>query len=269
MERVVEPVAAASVTKSSATAVCSTHPDRRASITCPICGSYACGDCTVDTLWGDVMCEGCLAHGRAQYPLPWEQSLSPISFVQTAYLLFAEAPHAFGHFPAGSVRRALGFALQVGLVLGLLDGLTDWLFAARHWASDGPGAAATLGGAVLGASAAVLGSALVVAAVFHGAATLLGGHAGFTVALRAACYVSVIHFVEVANILVDALLMGSAPVTALMRMAAAFFLVWDLSLVAERRYRMPRGRAIGAALTPALLGLLILAALLVLAYRGA
>lgn len=247
--------------------VCAQHPARRASITCPHCGTYACGECTVDTLWGDVMCEACLAHGRAQYPLPWEHSLSPITFVQSAYLLFAEAPHAFRHFPTGSVRRALGFALGIGVLLGALAGTTRWLFAARHWAAEAPGVAVTFGAALLEVVPATFAFVLLIAVTFHATATLLGGRTVMATSLRAACYVSVVQLLEVANIVIDTILMGSGPITIIVRLVGVFFLVWDLSLVAEHRFGLPRTRAISAGLLPALTLILLLLGLLLAVAR--
>ncbi|MDD9936408.1 MAG: hypothetical protein OXT09_22545 [Myxococcales bacterium] len=258
-----EAVAESAEAQRIASAVCAHHPEKRASITCPHCGSYACGECTVDTLWGDVMCEDCMSHGRAQYPLPWEQSVSPISFVQSAYLLFAEAPHAFRHFPEGRVLRALGFALQVGLLLGLLSGTTRWLFAPRHWAADAPAAWKVMGAALLEVVPSTLAFVLVTTLVFHGTATLLRGRTSFRVSLRAACYVSVVQLLEVANIVVDTILAGSAYVTAIIRLFAVFFLVWGLSLVAQHRFRLSRPRAIAAGAAPALLLIVLFVALLV------
>ena len=102
-------------------AICANHPERRASIECPHCGSFACVECTVDTDWGDAMCEGCLAHGRAQYPLPWEQSASPVAFVHSAYLVLADTRTLFGALPHGRVGRALLFATLVGLPVGAIS----------------------------------------------------------------------------------------------------------------------------------------------------
>src|SRR5262245_47940939 len=120
-------------------ALCALHPDRRASIVCPHCGTFACGECTVDTLWGDVMCESCRRQGRAQYPLPWEEEPSAATFVQTAYLVFADTGPLFGAFPTGGLRPAVSFALGVTALSSLVGTTLEHLFAPRHWAAASPG----------------------------------------------------------------------------------------------------------------------------------
>jgi len=233
-------------------AVCYHHPDRRASITCPHCGSYACGDCTVDTLWGDVMCEDCRLHGRAQYPLPWEHGLSPVSFLQTAYLLFAEARPCFSDLPAGRVWRALGFAACVTVLLIASSVLSEYLFTARHWASEAPSAAAMLLRALTQNLPSTVLFVVLVSTTFHAVASLLGGHTVFATSLRAACYLSVIRLLELAVTVLGVVLPASMPINLIVQLVGLFFLGWGLSLLAEHRFHLPRMRAIASGLAPAI-----------------
>jgi hypothetical protein len=242
-------------------AVCARHPERRASIVCPYCGSFACGDCTVDTLWGDVMCEECQQHGRAQYPLPWEYSLSPVSFVHTAYLVFAETTSVFGALPFGRVRRAFGFALAVALLSAAASSMTDMLFVPRHWAASTPGLLDTL---AYGALRAVVVSVLMLSLsglLFHGVAVALGGRAPLSAALRGVCYASAVGLLRTAGAISDTIV-GGGTFSIMLGLTALFFLGWALSLLGEHRYGLVRARAIAAACAPLALSIALTAALL-------
>lgn len=242
-------------------AVCARHPERRASIVCPHCGSFACGDCTVDTLWGDVMCEECQRYGRVQYPLPWESSVTPISFVHTAYLVFAETTSVFGALPVGRVRRAAGFALTVALLTAAASSVTQWLFVPRHWAASTPGLLDTLMLGALREIIASLFSVLLSALLFHGAALALGGRAPLSAALRGACYVSAVDLLGTTGAIADTIF-GGGTFSILLGLIALFFVGWGLSLLAEQRYGLPRTRAIAAGCAPVALFLLLVAVLL-------
>jgi hypothetical protein len=230
-------------------AVCAVHPERRASIVCPHCGSFACGDCTVDTLWGDVMCEGCQRHGRVQFPLPWEYSLSPVAFVHTAYLVFAETTSVFGALPFGRVRRALGFALGVALLAAAASILTQWLFVPRHWATSMPSLSDTLTYGALRAVIASLLSVLLSALLFHGAALAFGGRASLSAALRGVCYLSAVDLLRTAGAVVDTIV-GGDTFSILLGLIALFFIGWALSLLGEHRYGLGRAQAVAAACAP-------------------
>ena len=243
-------------------AVCARHPERRASIVCPHCGSFACGDCTVDTLWGDVMCEECQRYGRVQYPLPWEFSVSPISFVHTAYLVFAETTSLFGALPSGRVRRAAGFALTVALLTAAAGSATQWLFTQRHWAASTPSLIDTLAFGALREIIASLFSVLLSALVFHGAALALGGRAPLASAVRGVCYVSAVDLLRTTGAIADTIF-GGGTFSILLGLVALFFVGWALSLLAEQRYGLPRVRAIAAACAPLALFMLLVALLLV------
>ena len=229
-------------------ALCAQHPDRRASIVCPLCGTFACGDCTVDTLWGDAMCESCQRHGRAQYPLPWEDVPSPATWLQTAYLVFADTGSLFAAFPNGRVRPALAFAVSVIATSSIAGATIGHLFAPRHWAVASTGLTlAFFASLVLDFVTNVLLVGLC-ALVFHGAALALGGSGRYPTALRACCYLAAIALVDLLGKASNALLVsGSALV---LRLVALFFVTWALTLVAEQRYRLPRARALTAALAP-------------------
>ena len=230
-------------------AVCARHPERRASIVCPHCGSFACGDCTVDTLWGDVMCEECRHHGRMQYPLPWEHSLSPASFLHTAYLVFAETKSLFGALPAGRVTRALGFAALMTAITATALGVTRWLFIARNWHESAPSLTGSL---LVAAGIDVLSSFglwALTAALFHGAAIALGGRAPFSAAVRATCYVSTLELLQAAGRSSDTIL-GDTTLWLLLGLVTLFFLGWALSLLGEHRYGLSRAKAIAAGITP-------------------
>jgi hypothetical protein len=252
-------------------AVCGRHPERRASIVCPYCGSFACGDCTVDTLWGDVMCDECQQHGRAQYPLPWEESLSPVAFVHTAYLVFADVVSLFGALPAGRVRRAFGFATCVALLTALASALTQWLFASRHWAARAP----SLSDALLrGTARDLVASALfilLVTGVFHAVASLLGGRASLNVAVRGVCYLTAADLLGTTGAVADTIVGGNT-FSVLLGLCALFLVGFGLTMLAEQRYGLPRGRAVTAGSAPvALLILLVIAvtaASAMLAARG-
>lgn len=230
-------------------AVCATHPERRASIVCPYCGSFACGDCTVDTLWGDVMCDACKQHGRARYPLPWEESLSPVAFVHTAYLVLADTGNVFGALPSGRVRRPLGFAVTVALLTGAASGLTRWLFAPRHWAERAPSLFDAL---AYSATRELVGSALFIAmvsAVFHFAARAFGGSARPGAALRSVCYLTAVDLVASAGAIADTIVSGNT-FGILLGMVALFFVGWGLTALGEQRYGLTRGKAIAAGTSP-------------------
>jgi hypothetical protein len=242
-------------------AVCARHPERRASIECPYCGSFACGDCTVDTLWGDVMCEECQHHGRAQYPLPWEYSVSPVSFVHTAYLVFADTTSVFGALPSGRVWRAFGFALAVALLSAAASSVTHMLFVPRHWAASTPGLFDSL---AYGALRAITVSVLMLslsALLFHGAAVALGGRAQLSAALRGVCYVSAVDLLRTAGAISDTLV-GGGTFSILLGLTALFFVGWALSLLGEHRYGLSRAKAIAAACAPIALSVAFTTALL-------
>jgi len=245
-------------------ALCAQHPERRASIVCPHCGSFACGQCTVDTLWGDVMCESCQRHGRAQYPVPWEQGPSLVTFLHSAYLVFADTGSLFGAFPSGSLRRAASFALCVAASTALLDVTLQQLFVApRNWAEQSPGISlASLAALVadLADSALLIGLG---ATLFHGAALLLGGRGRYPTALRACCYAFAVDLLGAAGRAADKVLSGSTLVLVF-GMVAAFFVCWALSLVGEHRYGLTKGRAVVAAVVPfaAYIALVMAAALI-------
>jgi hypothetical protein len=238
-------------------AVCARHPDRRASIVCPHCGSFACGECTHDTLWGDAMCEACNEHGRAQYPLPWEESMSPVAFVHSAYLLFADTQSIFSAFPHGRVRRAFAYALQTGVLSMLLSALARWLFVPSYWAAETPGLLPIL---LVSAQEilAILIASLMVGAVFHAAALLFGGRAPFAVALRAAFYLSALMLLDTIGSMVERMLTVST-VQLVLDMVGLFFWGWSLSLLGEHRYALPRARAIGVAVTAVLVPAVLVA----------
>jgi len=230
-------------------ALCARHPDRRASIVCPQCGTYACGDCTVDTLWGDVMCEACERHGRAQYPLPFEQEASPAALLHSAYLVFADTRSLFGAFPAGPLRRALWFALSVAALTAFVRATVEQLFAPRHWAAASPGLSWAF---ALTLVVELAGSALFVvlcAAIFHGVALLLGGRGSFVTALRASCYVSAVGLLNTGGRVVD-LMLSSDTFTILLGLISLFFVAFALSLLGQRRYGLSQLRALCAALAP-------------------
>jgi hypothetical protein len=242
-------------------AVCARHPERRASIVCPHCGSFACGDCTVDTLWGDVMCEECQQHGRVQYPLPWEYGVSPVAFVHTAYLVFAETTSVFGALPAGRIRRAFGFAFVVALLTALATVVTQWLFVPRHWAASTPSLLDTLTfGALLAITASLL-SLLLGAVAFHLAALAFGGRAPWSLALRGACYLSAVDLLRTAGAIADTIF-GGGTFSILLGLVALFFVGWALSLLGEQRYGLGRARAVAAACAPIALFLALTAGLL-------
>lgn len=230
--------------------MCSTHPGRRASITCPCCGSYACEECTLDTLWGDILCEACARHGRAQYPLPFERRPGLGSFLRTAYLVLADTRQLFGHFPDGSVASAVTFATAIAVFLGLISSMMTWLFKPSQWILSLP----TLPMTVLHE----LGDNLLVSALFvaptavgfHVASALLGGRVALATSLRATCYVSAVHVINVAILAANTILIGNTPVTIILRLVQYFFLVWGLSLVAERRFRLSERRAWVAGFAP-------------------
>jgi hypothetical protein len=238
-------------------AVCARHPDRRASIVCPHCGSFACGECTHDTLWGDAMCEACNEHGRAQFPLPWEESMSPVAFVHSAYLTFADTQSLFGAFPHGRVRRAFAYALLTGVVSMLLSALARWLFVPSYWAADTPGLwpiALVSAGEII----AILCASLLVAAVFHAMALVCGGRAPFAVALRAAFYLSALVLLDTIGNLVERMLTVGT-VQLVLDLVGVFFWGWSLSLLGEHRYALPRARAIGVAITAVLVPAVLVA----------
>jgi hypothetical protein len=241
-------------------AVCARHPERRASIVCPHCGSFACGDCTVDTMWGDVMCEECQRYGRVQYPLPWEFSVSPISFVHTAYLVFAETTSVFGALPLGRVRRAAGFALTVALITAAASSATQWLFVPRHWAASTPSLVDTLTYGALREIIASLLSVVLSALVFHGAALVLGGRAPLSAAMRGVSYASAVDLLRTTGTIADTIF-GGGTFSIMLGLIALFFVGWALSLLAEQRYGLPRSRAIAAACAPVALFLLLAAVL--------
>jgi hypothetical protein len=240
-------------------ALCAQHPDRRASILCPHCGTFACGECTVDTLWGEVMCESCQRHGRAQYPLPWEDVPSPVTFVQTAYLVFADTGSLFAAFPAGRWRPAVSFATIMIALSSLVGATIEHLFAPRYWAAARAGLTwAFAVSLALDFTSNVLLVGLC-SLTFHGAAVLLGGSARYVTALRACCYLAAIALLETFGVAANVLLLsGSALVLTLV---ALFFAGWALTLVAEQRYRLGRARALTAALAPVAVTALLVAAL--------
>jgi hypothetical protein len=247
-------------------ALCAEHPDRRASIVCPHCGTFACGDCTVDTLWGDVMCESCRRHGRAQYPLPWEDVPSPATFVQTAYLVFADTGPLFGAFPAGALKPALAFAAAVTALSSSIGATLQHLFAPRHWAAASPGlSSAFFTSLALDFVTSVLLIALS-SGIFHAVALLLGGRGSYTTALRACCYLAAIDLLDTLGDAADVLMSGSTLVLVLGAIAL-FFVAWALTLIGEQRYALTRARAVTAALSPIFGAALLVAGLIALSAR--
>src|SRR5262245_9206238 len=96
---------------------CATHPERDASITCKHCGSYACSECTIDTLWGETLCAACDARGVPQYPIPRARETGAGACIATTLSVFSELRLVFSAFPQGSVARAFGYALVMGVAL--------------------------------------------------------------------------------------------------------------------------------------------------------
>jgi hypothetical protein len=240
-------------------ALCAQHPERRASIVCPHCGTFACAECTVDTLWGDVMCEACQRHGRAQYPLPWEDDPSPATFAQTAYLVFADAGPMFAAFPAGTWRPALSFAVGVMGISSLVGATIEHLFAPRHWATASAGlSSAFFASLALDFATSVLLVGLS-SLIFHGVALLLGGAAPYVTALRSCCYVAAVDLLDTVGVAADALLVPGS--TLVLGLVGVFFVTWALTLVGEQRYGLPRARALTAALSPVVVAALLVAGL--------
>jgi hypothetical protein len=248
-------------------ALCARHPERRASIECPHCGTFACGECTVDTLWGDAICDECLRRGRAEYPVPWEQSLSPVAFIHTAYLAFAETGSLFGALPAGRVRRALGFAVLMALSTAAASALARWLFEPRHWAARAPSLLRVLvhDAPLHCASYAILLG--LTALVFHGSAHALGGRASWSTAIRGVSYALAIQLLASAGAIADTVL-GGRTFAPLLGLVALFYTGFALCALGQQRYGLPRGRAIAAGCTPvAVAGALGLAVWLVRVLR--
>jgi hypothetical protein len=239
-------------------AICANHPERRASIECPHCGSFACVECTVDTDWGDAMCEGCLAYGRAQYPLPWEQSSSPVAFVHSAYLVFADTRSLFGAFPSGRLGRALLFAALIRLPVGVISLLGAWLFSPAHWAADTPSMRGLLIGELAVQPLCFLVGLSLFALTLHAIALLLGGRGEFVHALRALCYLSVVLVTQVLIMVADRASGGAFAIRWASVLPLAYA-IWALSIVVEQRYRLARRRALAAAAGCMLLPALALA----------
>jgi hypothetical protein len=231
-------------------AVCATHPSRRASIACPCCGDFACASCTADTDWGDSMCELCLSQGRAQYPLPFEHGATPAAFVHTAYLVLTDTRAVFAALPHGRIWRAAVFALVSAWSWGGSAALIGVLFMPDHWAATEPDTDVLLLRALVAEPLLLLGLSCAIAACLHACATLLGGHAAFACAARAACYLCVIAVVDAVTELIDALSTGGAFIVIRMlfvMVIAAACGVRALATVAERRYGLSRNRALFSA----------------------
>ena len=211
------------------------------------------------------MCEGCFAHGRAQYPLPWEHSASPLAFIHTGYLVLTDTRSLFSALPHGRVARAVSFALPSSLLAGLVMLLVDWSFADRPWVEGVPDTRVLLVRGLIAQPLLVLTLLSVITACFHAGATLLGGRAAFACSVRAACYLSALAVVDALGKLVDAIANdGSfALLRGLVTMSViATYAVRTFTLVGVRRYALTRGRAVAlavfAVLMPVFAGAIVL-----------
>ena len=223
-------------------AVCARHPDRRASIVCPYCGSFACSDCTHDTLWGEAMCEACNEHGRAQYPLPGKKHVAGRVRAQRVPDVRRHAVVVFG-VSARSRAARVRVCIADGVLSMLLSALARWLFVPSYWAAETPGLLPTV---LVSAQEilAILLASLLVGAVFHAVALLFGGRAPFASALRAAFYLSALMLLDTIGSMVERMLTVGT-VQLVLDMVGLFFWGWSLSLLGEHRYALPRGHAIG------------------------
>lgn len=165
------------------TAVCATHLDKRASITCKYCGAYACWQCTVDTTWGQTLCSACEARGVAQYPIPWDRELSLGSFVATLKAVISNSSEMYRAFPDGGALRAWGFSTLVFACGWAISVLIDSLRNEGYdGAFRGAGSLSTLLGMQLGTFVYTL--------VFQLGAKIFGARTSLALTFRATAYLS-------------------------------------------------------------------------------
>ena len=233
---------------------CAQHAGRRASIVCKQCGDFACGECTVDTLWGDTMCAGCAARGRAVYPLPWLRSLSPASWLQTSRIVLAEARVLFEHFPPGGPLRALGYGSGWIVPMLLVDVAVYASSRNTHWAaaSSGPDAGLWL---ILGAIVLRQLAWLLLSGVgYFLAVRMLGGRAAFGEAIAVTGYNSAFNAATDLALRVPIVSLASIPLT----MLSLYFTAWTWSLTARTRFGLTRDRSIVASVLAFVVAALVL-----------
>lgn len=172
--------------------VCALHPDRPASITCKHCGSYACSQCTVDTLWGETLCTACEARGAAQYPIPWDRAMSPGTFIATTRNLFSELNLVFRAFPQGSFARAFGYACLMGILLIVA------IVVAGAMNAQARGVRSSLPWEITVFAILHVVGTLAAGATFYLMQTMLRGRASLGMCMRASCYLTALDTLFVA-----------------------------------------------------------------------
>jgi hypothetical protein len=236
---------------SEARGACARHPQRSASVECPICGDYACSECTLDTLWGETLCTGCEARGRAVYPLAWRQRASPRSLAVTARDIVLSAHVVFRNLPVDRPARALAYAACALVPLLALEYLRFALLFTRRWPAVSnawayPWAAF---GSVLGQALWLVAAAL----SYFVAVRAVRGRIELDHAVVVVCYASTYS--------IAANLVSLLPLTSLvavpLTMLRLYFTAWAFSLTARSRFGLSRERSIVAAVAT-----LVVAALL-------
>jgi hypothetical protein len=257
----------------SGLAACAVHPGVPAIATCPRCGSYACPECAVALAGDELLCAPCVAAGHGHHPIAWEQPRSAsliVRYGRTLRTLFLEPRRFFARMPPAPVGRALLFgalhsvgpwlpiAVCGGLGIGLVLPMLAPTGADPPAPTDGLGGAPALLLAFFAlAPLLILGQLLfacfVGAAVFHASARALGAREGaFGMPVRALAYGHVFSLLAVLGV-------ACSGFQVLQLLLQAGYTTYALYLLAVGRYRLPRERAIAAALAPAF----VLGALLV------
>jgi hypothetical protein len=240
---------------------CSEHPGRRASIVCRQCGDFACSECTVDTLWGETLCEQCMARGRATYPLAWRSSLGPSAWLATSRAVLGDARILFAHFPTGMPLRAFGYGMSWLLPLLALD------FAMRAFGLTRASSTFAVDAVLILAAEIVThgGWLLTTALGYFLAVRMLGGKPTVSDAIAVASYS--IAFTAVTRLAVGLPILSLALIP--LTMLNLYFTAWSYSLSARARFGLSTNRSWAAALL-ALIGafmLLLVAATVFIAVR--
>jgi hypothetical protein len=247
------PLASGSIADPSG-GTCAEHAGRKASIVCRQCGDFACSECTVDTLWGETLCQKCMDRGRATYPLAWRSAIGLGAWLATSRAVLSEARVVFSHFPTGRPLRAFGYGMSWLLPLLALDFAMRGLGLTRASSTFAVDAVLILGAELVTHGGWLLSTAL----GYLVAVRMFGGKPSPSDAIAVAGYS--IAFTAVTRLVIGLPILSLALIPA--TMLNLYFTAWSYSLSARTRFGLSTNRswiAAVLALIGAFLLLLILA----------
>jgi len=241
---------------------CAVHPGVPASITCPRCGSYACSECTADSLWGDEVCAACAQKGALEYPLAWDKGDDPLPsrFWRATMSVLFDARQVFPHLPKGSVARALGYAVLVEALVGIAE-LLMFLIALSSRRGLMPSAMAMVLSDPVVVPLRGLASAALIGLTFHGIAVLFGGKTSLGTSMRAALYLRAFDLAWIPMQIAVFLPLAGGVLQLMLTLAQVAFQGWALAMLARGRHGLGHGAALVAGAAPLAIAIAVYAAI--------